>query len=308
MPNETDFGHETKERAANIKIGAAFLWRPRGFCRERKGIVNQFELKKAFTENRRVYGTLIASPSPKWAAEISKTGADFVFIDSEHMPIDRSTRAWMCQCYKALNIAPIVRIPFCHPYEAFSAIEDGAVGIISPYLETAADVDTLIGAVKYRPLKGKRLREVLSGQAPLSRKEREYLEDYNKGHLLILNIESRFAVDHLDELLAKPEVDAVFIGPHDLSINMGVPEEYDNTEFEEYVEKIISECVSRKLGVGNHFSGDIEKQIQWAQKGMNIVVWNSDISRFIKAIGSDFNYIKEALGESTRNEAADVTI
>ncbi len=270
--------------------------------------MNQYELKRAFIENKRVYGTLIASPSPKWAAEIDKTGVDFVFIDSEHMPIDRSQRAWMCQCYKAKQIAPIVRIPFCHPYEAFAAIEDGAVGVISPYLETLEEVNALIGAVKYRPLKGKRLQEALTGQTVLSQKEKNYLNMYNDGHLLILNIESRFAVDHLDELLAKPEVDAVFIGPHDLSINMGIPEEYDNPEFETYVEKIISGCLERKIGVGNHYSGAIEKQIQWAKKGMNIVVWNSDISRFIKAIGDDFNFIKESLGETALGAAQDVTV
>lgn len=270
--------------------------------------MNQHELKKAFIENKRVYGTMIASPSPKWAVEIDKTGADFVFIDSEHMPLDRSARAWMCQCYKAKNIAPLVRIPFCSAYEAFLAIESGAVGIISPYLETVEEIDELIGAVKYRPLKGKRLQEVLSGQSVLTPKEREYLEKYNNGHLLILNIESRFAVDHIDELLAKPEVDAVFIGPHDLSINMGVPEEYDNPEFESYVEKIITACNKHKIGVGNHFSGDIEKQIMWAKKGMNIVIWNSDVGRFVKAISSDFNYIKDTLGETSQGTTGEVTI
>ncbi|MEI6579955.1 MAG: aldolase/citrate lyase family protein [Eubacteriales bacterium] len=270
--------------------------------------MNQYELKKAFTENKRVFGTLIASPSSKWAAQINKTGVDFVFIDSEHMPLDRSTRGWMCQCYKAMNVAPIVRIPFCSAYEAFAAIEDGAVGVVSPYLETVEEIDVLIGAVKYRPLKGKRLQQVLAGEVVPTKKEKDYLEKYNDGNLLILNIESRLAVDHIDELLAKPEVDAVFIGPHDLSINMGIPDEYDNPEFEEYVEKIINACNKHKKGIGNHYSGNIEKQIQWAKKGMGVVIWNSDLSRFVKAIGADFNYIKEALGEGAKGEASDVTI
>jgi 2-keto-3-deoxy-L-rhamnonate aldolase RhmA len=73
-----------------------------------------------------------------------------------------STRGWMCECYKAMNVAPIVRIPFCSAYEAFAAIEDGAVGVVSPYLETVEEIDVLIGAVKYRPLKGKRLQQVLA--------------------------------------------------------------------------------------------------------------------------------------------------
>ena len=270
--------------------------------------MNQYELKKAFLENRRVYGTLVASPSPKWAAEIEKTGVDFVFIDSEHMPMDPQARAWMCQCFRAKNIAPIVRIPCCSAHEAFAAIEAGAAGIISPYHETAVEIRTLIGAVKYRPLKGERLRGVLDGSVALTGKEKAFFKTYNDGCLLMLNIESRFAVDHIDELLANPAVDAVFIGPHDLSINMGIPEEYGHPEFEAYVEKVITACVTRKIGVGNHFSGDIEKQIQWAKKGMNIVVWNSDVGRFVRGIGDDFRYVKEALGEEARDKKADVTI
>ncbi|NLA72756.1 MAG: aldolase, partial [Clostridiales bacterium] len=74
----------------------------------------------------------------------------------------------------------------------------------------------------------------------------------------------------MDRLVSKPDVDGVFIGPHDLSINMGIPEEYDSGEFEAYVEKIIKVCNKHKKGIGNHFSGNVEKQIQWAKKGMNI--------------------------------------
>ena len=270
--------------------------------------MNQYELKKAFEENRRVYGTLIVSTSPKWVSQLDKIGVDFVLIDSEHMPLDRSTRAWLCECCKAMNIAPVVRIPFCCAYEAFAAIEDGAAGIVSPYSETVNEVNTLIGAVKYRPLKGERLQKVLSGEITLSQKEKDYLSAYNEGHLLILNIESRAAADNIDELISKPEVDGVFIGPHDLSINMGIPEEYDNPEFELYIEKIINACNKNKKGVGNHFSGSVEKQIQWAQKGMNIVVWSSDISVFVKTINRDFNTIKEKLGESTQTKDLDVTI
>ncbi|HZJ75034.1 MAG TPA: aldolase, partial [Clostridia bacterium] len=59
---------------------------------------------------------------------------------------------------------------------------------------------------------------------------------------------------------------------------------------------------------GNHFSGNVEKQIQWAKKGMNIVIWSSDISVFVKTITDDFNRVKSELGEGAQVEAADVTI
>ncbi len=262
--------------------------------------MNQFELKQAFIDNKLVYGTMIASTSPKWADYIKKTGVDFIFIDSEHMPMDPSARSWMCHCYKAMNIAPLVRIPYCNAYDAFFAIESGAAGIISPYLETIEEVKTLIGAVKYRPLKGQKLRDVLEGKVQLSDKEQEYLRKYNDGNLLILNIESKLAVDHLEELLAFKEVDAVFIGPHDLSINLGIPEEYDNPEFEAYVEKTINICRKNNVGIGNHYSGELEKQISWLNKGMNIMIWNCDVIRFTQGLASDFNIVKNSADEALK--------
>lgn len=270
--------------------------------------MNQHELKKAFVNGDRVYGTLVASPSPKWAAEISKTGIDFVFIDTEHMPLDRSMMSWMCQAYSARNIAPIVRITSPNPYEASVAIDAGAAGVVSPYLETIEEVNALRGAVKFRPLKGKRLRDVLSGKEVLSEKELEYLKKYNDGRLLILNIESKFAVDHLDELLDMPDVDGVFIGPHDLSVNLGIPEEYDHPMFEEHVEKIIAACRKRGIGVGNHISTTKEKELQWAAKGMNIIVWSSDIQRFVHAMAGDINEMKARLGDNAAKQDTNIVI
>lgn len=270
--------------------------------------MNSKELKKAFIENKTVFGTLVASTSPKWAGEIQKTGVDFVFIDSEHMPMNPAERSWMCRCYSAMNIAPLVRISHCSAIDAFQAIESGAQGIISPYLESVEEIKTLIGAVKYRPLKGEKLRRVLNGEYELSEKERNYLEKYNEGNLLVLNIESRFAVDNIEKLLAFPEVDAVFIGPHDLSINLGIPEEYDNPEFENCVERVINACIKNGKGIGNHSSGQIEKQVSWAEKGMNIIIWNSDIAQFVCAAANDFKLIKERLNICTEINEEGVTI
>jgi 4-hydroxy-2-oxoheptanedioate aldolase len=261
--------------------------------------MDRHELKAAFHSGRRVYGTLIASPSPKWAAELPKAGLDFVFIDAEHMPMDPQARGWMLRCYRALGLAPIVRIPSCTYQEAFQAVEHGAEGVIAPYIETVEEVKTLLAAVKYRPLKGERLRGVLDGTITLSQKERDYFRRYNDGNLLLLNIESRAAADNLESLLL-PEVDAVIIGPHDLSINLGHPEEYAHPEFLRYVKHIIETCRARGVGVGNHSSWDLDQQIQWARWGMNIIQWNSDVGRFVQGISADFACVRAELGDDAQ--------
>lgn len=270
--------------------------------------MNQKELREAFKTNKRVYGTLISSPNPKFIGEVKKLGLDFVFIDTEHIPLDRSIVSLMCQTFSAMNIAPIVRIPSPSPYEACMALDGGACGILAPYLETVEQVQELRGAVKYRPLKGEKLKRVLRGEEKLSKTEEDYFKAYNDNHIMLLNIESTYGIRNLDAMLSVPDVDGIFIGPHDLSVNMGVPENYENKEWNDAVLDIIRRCRAKNIGIGNHFSFGIEKQIQWAKEGMNIVIWNADMIRVIQALRNDFHYIKEQLGDKTNTTKEGISI
>lgn len=259
--------------------------------------MNQYEIKEALQIGKRIYGTCLSSPSPKMAMQLKNANLDFVFIDTEHCPFDRTQVSWMCQVFRNMNVAPFVRIPSHSPYEACAMLDGGAAGIIAPYIETVEQVQQLRGAVKYRPLKGEKLQRVLDGTYKLTEEEVNFFKRYNQEHLLILNIESRAAVDHIDEILAVPDIDAIFIGPHDLSINLGKPEDYENPEWEDYISTTIKKCLEHNVGVGNHFSFDIEKQINWAKQGMNILIWNVDSIRIVQALNQDFSHIKDALEE-----------
>lgn len=73
-------------------------------------------LRNKLRNGDKVYGTLIVSTSPKWLDVIDKIGLDFVFIDTEHIPIDRDRLSWMCHGYEGKGIVPIVRIPSPDPY------------------------------------------------------------------------------------------------------------------------------------------------------------------------------------------------
>jgi len=269
--------------------------------------MDRHELKQALTEGRRVYGTLVCSPSPVWAAQIHRANLDFILLDGEHMPMDPAARGWMLRCYRAMGIAPIVRVGSCTYREAFQAIEHGAEGVLAPYIETIEEVKTLLAAVKYRPLKGERLQGVLDGTIMLSPKEKEYFQKYNDGNLVILNIESRAATDRLEALLL-PGVDAVFIGPHDLSINLGIPEEYDNPLYLEYVQRIVETCRARGVPVGCHSAWGLPRQAEWARRGMNIVIWNSDVGLFVRGINEDFAWVRRELGEDAKEAGGTVTI
>ncbi len=250
------------------------------------------KLKKKLNSGERIYGTAIVSSSPKWADIIKQANMDFVFLDSEHMPLGRETLATMCTIYSSIGITPMVRIPSPDPILACTALDGGASAILAPYIETVEQVKALVGAVKYRPLKGEKLKQILDGIEIPDEKLKNYIDDRCKENLLFINIESKPAVDNLHELLSVPGLDGVIIGPHDLSCSLGLPEEYDHPVFEELVSKIINECNIRKLGIGIHLSEEPEQQIKWAHKGTNIILHSSDISLFGKILNQEISSIK----------------
>src|SRR5215204_956387 len=141
-------------------------------------------------KGQRVYASAIVGLSPQWPALAKQTGIDFVFVDTEHIPLDRQTLSYLCQTYNALGLPPVVRLPCNDPFEACKALDAGAGGVIGPYLETADQVRGLVGAVKLRPLKGRRLAEALRDRNALEPELSDYLESRNGDKIVIANIES----------------------------------------------------------------------------------------------------------------------
>ncbi len=266
----------------------------------REDLVNGQELAKALRQGGRVYGTIVVSPSPKWHTVLEGTGLDFVFIDTEHIALDRSQVSWMCQLYQRINLAPLVRIPEPNATLATMALDGGAVGVVAPYVEGAEQVRALVGAVKCRPIKGHRLEQLLNGQ-PIEPTLRRYIDEHNSRNVLIVNIESMPAVQALDDILAIPGLDGVLIGPHDLSCSLGVPEQYDHPKFDAAVRDIIQRARTANIGVGIHFWGDPQQEIDWLRSGLNMLVHSGDISLFAKHLRSELVAIKTALANETNH-------
>lgn len=261
-------------------------------------------------KGKRLFGTAVLSPSPLWPSVIRRAGADFVFIDTEHTPFDRTILAQMCLSYKGYGLPPLVRISSADPHEARKVLDGGASGILAPYIESPEQVRELVGATKLRPLKGERLKKALQKQDSLSPELKDYLRDFNKDNFLMINIESVPAIERLDRILAEPGLDGVIIGPHDLSISLGLPEQYHNPKFEDVVGEIISKVREKGLGVGIHFSQEAELQIKWAKAGANIIMHSSDIVLFQQRLKDDFTAIRRALMEevSTTGEQDDKSV
>jgi len=255
------------------------------------------ELSAALRSGRRAYGTLIVSTSPKWPEAAGNCGLDFVFIDTEHIPIDRQTLSWMCRAYAAVGLPPIVRIPSPNPVDACQVLDGGACGIVAPYVESEEQVRNLVGAVKLRPLKGKLAEAALHEPDTLNPQLRDYLDNFSFGNILVVNVESVPAIDNLDAILSVPGLDAVLIGPHDLSVSMGIPEQYRDPAFDRAVRDIISRARDHNIAVGIHFWEGMDQELAWAKAGANLIVHSGDISIFESTLRADLTKMREVLGD-----------
>jgi 4-hydroxy-2-oxoheptanedioate aldolase len=257
------------------------------------------EIRAALHQGRRVYATAMLAPGPHLPNVADEARADFVFIDTEHTPIGRETLAWMCQVLTALNIPPVVRLPTPDAYEAAKVLEGGGGGgIIGPYVETVEQVRALAGAARWGPLKGQRLEAALRDPGTLEPKLRSYLEDRNQDTILILTIESVPAIDNLDALLSVPGVDAVLIGPHDLSCSLGIPEEYNHPRFTEAVRTVFQKARAHRVGAGVHSWGGVEQAVAWARAGGNLIMHGAEITTFRQALVPNLAALRSALGDA----------
>lgn len=273
--------------------------------------MKDIEFIQSLRSGKHVYGTLIISTAPKWPGVVATLGLDFVFIDTEHIALDRCQVSQMCNIYQSLGLVPLIRIPSPDPYEASMALDGGAAGIIVPYVETPEQVRQLVGAVKYKPLKGSRLQKLLADKKSVEPELLNYTNEHNAGNALIVNIESVPAVDALDEILTVEGLDAILIGPHDLSCSLGIPEQYNNPKFHKAVETIIRKARSKNIGAGIHvtYPSGFDNEIEWAKKGANLIIHGADIIAFQVTMSREINAIKGALSkQDSRQVITDINI
>jgi len=263
-------------------------------------------IREKLHRGERVYGTHVCSLTNPITAKIEAgVELDFVFICNEHMPIDRTETGMMCQFYAAHGVSPVVRIPCPDPYEACMALDAGAQGITVPYIETVKDVKRIVGAVKYRPIKGKFLDDILSGEREPAEKTKTFLKRFNRDSYVILGIESVEAIDNLESLITVRGVDGVFLGPHDITVSMEIPEEYDNPAFLDVMEDVIRRCRKQNVGVGLHIQWDTVAPAtlkRFLDAGMNWILNGSDIVTLRDGLNNTFSGIRKMCGDTYRRE------
>lgn len=235
------------------------------------------QLRQKAHSNEILYGTMWAYPNPEQVAQVSASDLDFIVVDTEHTPIDRGMLRMLLVRIAAANIAPLVRVPYPSPDLVRQALDAGAHGVVVPYCEDPQQVRDCLAAARWRPLKGVRLAEALAADGPHDPATRAYLEDYNRHSFFVVMIESAPGVANLHEMLAIPGIDAVFIGPHDLTVSLDLPEQYEHPTVQQAIKTIITTCAEQGIPAGTQWWTPelVQRELAW---GSRFVLYSNDLN------------------------------
>ena len=240
---------------------------------------------------------LWSSLGSAFAAEVcAASGMDWLLIDSEHAPNDLCTIVAQLQALGGYPVEAAVRPPSDAPWMLKQILDAGARTLLVPMVETAEQARAVTLACRYPP---RGIRGVGgSSRATRFGLDKTYLHSANDDICLMLQIESRRAIDGLDEMLEVPGVDGYFIGPADLAADMGYLGNIEHPD----VQKVIEQTIVRIKNAGK-VAGILIANPKLAHRYLELG------ARFV-AVGSDVGVLVNgvsALSREFRAKAAQQT-
>lgn len=210
-------------------------------------------------------------------------GFDYYMLDAEHGLMDVSQVVDVIRACERVNMTPMVRIGSKDPKIVLQYLDAGMMGVMMPGLETVAEIKMLIDAVKYPPL-GKRGMGITRASAyvAVGQEAAEYIQFSNEQIMVIPQFEDPALLERFGEMIAQPGVDAVVIGPRDLSLNMGFPDGPNHHEVQEMIERVIAICKEADVATGITAGSRSDAATQVARGARMILA----IAQFVIAAGS----------------------
>ncbi len=235
------------------------------------------QLKAKMKQGQTVFGMLVQhAVVPAMVDFIPEGSIDFVVVTAEHNALDIADFLPLRYALNAKGIACLART---HSRDAddVAKVCDSFDGVVIPYAEDVEQLKRLAAAAVYRPLKGVALeRAITEGKWP-SEKTRAYIEQKCADTLFVPMIESVRSLENLDAICAIPGVSALFIGPNDMTTNMGIPNEYDHPDFIAVVQKVIATGNKHGIPAGSWF-GKTDQQLRTIKQGARFVCHSNDSS------------------------------
>ena len=236
-------------------------------------------LRKIFNEGGAAVNGWLALPSSFSAEVMAHQGWDSLTVDMQHGVVDYAQAVQMFTAISTTGVTPLARVPWLDAGIVMKTLDAGAYGVICPMVNNREDAEAFVSAARYPP-RGRRsygpIRALLYGGA-------DYPKHADDTVLTIAMVETAEALDNLDAIMSVPGLDAVYIGPADLSNALGCTPKFDQDEkpVVEAIDTIAAAAKRHGIVAGIH-NGTPEYARKMIGLGFQFVTIGSD-ARFIAA-------------------------
>ena len=256
------------------------------------------KLKELFKSGKPIINSWLAVPSSFSAEVMANQGWDSLTIDMQHGLIDYSNTISMLQSISTTETTPMARVNWNEPGQIMKILDAGCYGIICPMVSNRKEAENFVQACQYPP-KGYRsfgpIRATIYGGD-------DYAKNANEEILKLAMIETKEALEKLDEILDTPNLDGIYIGPADLSLAVDEEPGFDrseNTRAYKEILRILDGAKKRNLLAGLH-NGTAEYAQKMINKGFNLVTVGSDSRYIASGSKSDLEKLKGIKGSKSK--------
>jgi 2-keto-3-deoxy-L-rhamnonate aldolase RhmA len=216
---------------------------------------------------------------------IAKTaGFDSLYIDLEHSSFSMQTTGQICLMALEAGIPAFVRVPANTPEYIQRVLDGGALGVIAPGVRSAAEAKAVVAAAKYPPMGERGHSAGLPHFGFRALPSAQTAPALNDATMVIVQFESKAALDAMEEIVAVPGVDLVLIGTNDLTAELGIPGQYDHPKVRDAYERTIAACRKhgKHVGVGG-LSSRQDLVGQFVKMGARYVSTGTDLAFLVAA-------------------------
>jgi len=241
--------------------------------------VRENRLKTIWKKGEAVVNGWLSIPAGFSAEVMAHQGFDSLTIDMQHGVVDYAAAVSMLQAISTTNVMPVARVPWNDPARLMKILDAGVYAVICPMISTPEQAEAMVAACKYPP-RGFRswgpVRASIYAGA-------DYGDHANDDVVCMPMIETAEAMKNLDDILSVPGVDAVYVGPSDLSLAFGLKPRLDQTDAPvvEAQLRIVEACKKHGVVAGIH-NNTAAYALKMVQAGYQFVTLASD-SRFLAA-------------------------
>lgn len=203
-------------------------------------------LRKKLAAGRKALGCWLSLGNAMTAEIAGLAGYDWVMIDHEHGPGDFQSAIGQMQALAAFDTTCLLRVPWNDPVYIKRALDAGAEGIMIPMIETATEAKDAVAACRYPPngIRGAAVSSVRAADYGLA--EADYVDRAEAELMIICQIETPTGINNIEEIAAVEGVDMLFVGPSDISTNMGYAKQRDHPE----VKAVLADVETRIKAAG----------------------------------------------------------